>query len=124
MDDTIIAVQPKAIAVDSLWFDPRLLSILTYPQFTDYNLIGLSTVIVAQANIQRYGIGFATGSAVGTINFAPWPDPQDVPFLTTFGNNPSIWLELEKYGPLVCSSWSVYTTTNSILRVTELIRKG
>ena len=125
MDNPIVLpVVPEAIGVDSLWFDPRLLSIVTYPYIHDVALAGLSNEFVVQANIQRLAIGFALGSGFVTANISPWPDPQSFQLLVLSGMVTGGWFELKKYGPIVSSAWYVYATAAASIRVIEILRKA
>lgn len=119
----ILPVKPQVIGVDSLWFDPRLLSIVTYPYYRDVQLVGNKNEPVASSNISRYAIGFTLGPGAFTVNFAPWPDAQKFAFSNTTGVIISLWFELKKFGPIVSSSWYAFSTAPTPVRVTEMLRK-
>jgi hypothetical protein len=106
------------------WVDPRLIMTLCAYRISTVTLNMSAKTDLARADPTRVAIGFSAGNnSLGSIFVAPQVDPQLYGWLLGTSMAASFFT-LFDIGPLVCASWSAYSSIGSNLAVYEVTRQS
>lgn len=121
---TIYYPGPIALPSDRAWFDPALIGRSLYVQKTDIIVPMAGVVAVAIANPYRWAVGLCLAPGSGTgASAAPWSDLFSGG-LIVLALDRLDWYYLPKFGPLATGPWYATGGAGSVVRVTEIIRRG
>ena len=99
------AVRPQVIGVDSLWFDPYLMSAACTLQQTTQTKQTSAIEQLAPANARRFMLGFVPSNVNIPTAIYPYAGPTTFPFAAFGFTSQVVWVSIFTHGLIVCNQW-------------------